>query len=262
MQRNVNIEEMYGNYIKTITSTIEEHVPTLRRKHIKKRHKSWFDEETLKLKVQRRVEKIWQRSKCELHKKLYLQADKCYKKHLYQTKKKILRDKLNSGNNKTKTLYEIIKTLTLDTSENTLLTATSHKEQADIFANFFVDKVTKIRSKFQNNENYKIPTRNCKTLLNFQTITEELVKTIKTMKSTTSSNNPCNTKFILNFTQILVPVWTNIINKSIEEGTVLKCWKEAIVLPVQKNHNLGTDLTNYWPINHLTFFSKLIEKKK
>ena len=80
------------------------------------------------------------------------------------------------------------------------------------------------------------------------------------MKSTTNSNDPCNTKFILNFSQILVPVWTNIINKSIVEGTVLKCSKEAIVLPVQKNHNLGMDLTNYQPISNLTFFSKLIEK--
>ena len=124
-----------------------------------------------------------------------------------------------------------------------------------------MDKVNKIRSKFLNNENYQIPTRNCKTLLNFQTITEEeLIKTIKTMKSTTSSNDPCHTEFILNFTQMLAPIWTNIKNKSIEEGTVLKCWKEAIVLPVQKNHNLGTDLTNYLPINHITFFSKLMEK--
>ena len=80
------------------------------------------------------------------------------------------------------------------------------------------------------------------------------------MKSTTYSNDPCNTKFILNFSKLLVPVWTKIINKSIEEGTVLKCWKEEIVLPVQKNHNLGTDLTNYRPISNLTFFSKLLEK--
>ena len=172
-----------------------------------------------------------------------------------------MRDKLNSGNNKSKPLYKITKSLTSDTSENTLPTATSPKELANIFANFFVDKITKIRSKFQNEENYQIPIRNCKTLLNFQTITEEeLIKTIKTMKSTTSSNDPCNTEFILNFTKILAPVWTNVINKSIEEGTVLKCWKEVIVLPVQKNHNLGTDLTNYQPVNHLTLFSKLIEK--
>ena len=124
-----------------------------------------------------------------------------------------------------------------------------------------MDKVNKIRSKFQNDENYQIPTKNCKTLSNFQTITEEeLIKTIKTIKSTTSSGDPCNTEFLLNFTQVLAPIWTNIINKSIEEGTALKCWKEVIVLLVQKNHNLGTDPTNYWPINHLTLFPKLMEK--
>ena len=37
-------------------------------------------------------------------------------------------------------------------------------------------------------------------------------------------------------------------------------WKEAIILPIQKDHKPGTDLTNYQPISNLTFFSKLIEK--
>ena len=152
---------------------------------------------------------------------------------------------MNSGNNKTKTLYNITKSLTSDISKNTLPETTSHKELADIFADIFVNKVTKVNSEFQHEENYNIPTRNCKTLLKFQTITEELFKIIKIMESTTCSNDPCNTKFILNFSKLLVPVWTNIIIKSIEEGTVLKCWKEVILLPVQKNHNLGTDLLNY-----------------
>ena len=87
-----------------------------------------------------------------------------------------------------------------------------------------------------------------------------MIKTVKTMKSTTSPNDPCNTNFILNFSKILVPVWTNIINQSIEKGIVFKCWKEAIVHPVQKNDSLGTNLTNYRPISNLNFFSKLIEK--
>ena len=87
-----------------------------------------------------------------------------------------------------------------------------------------------------------------------------MIKTIKTMKSTTSPNGPCNTNFILNFSKILVPVWTNTINKSIEEGIVLKCWKVAIVHPVQKNHNLGTNLTNYRPISNLNFHFKTNRK--
>ena len=158
--------------------------------------------------------------------------DKHYKKHQFQTKKEILRDKLNSGNNKSKTLYKITKCLTSDASENTLPTASSPKKLANTIANFFVDKVNKIRSKFQNDENYQIQIRNCKPLANLQTIIEELIKTIKTRKSTNSSGDPCNTKFLLNSTQVLAPIWTNIINKSIKEGTVLKCWEEAIVLPV------------------------------
>ena len=73
------------------------------------------------------------------------------------------------------------------------------------------------------------------TLSNFQTITEEeLFKTIKTMNSTTCSNDPCSTKFILSFSQILVPMWNNMINKSIVEGIVLQNQKEAIILPIQK----------------------------
>ena len=142
----------------------------------------------MKLKIQtRKCEKTWHRSKCQLHKRQYLLADKCYKRHLYQSKKKILRDKLSSDKNNTKTLYKITKILTSDTSENNFPESTSNKGLADIFADFFVDKVTKIKSGFQSNENYNVPTRICTSLSEFQTVTQEaLIKTIKTMKSTTS----------------------------------------------------------------------------
>ena len=90
-----------------------------------------------------------------------------------------MRDKLNFGDNKTKTLYKRTKSLTSDISENTLPEKTSHKELADIFADFFVNKVTKIQPQFQHEENYNIPNRKCKTLSKFQTITEELFKIIK-----------------------------------------------------------------------------------
>ena len=176
-------------------------------------------------------------------------------------KKKSLRDQFSSAKNKTKTLYIITNTLTTDIRDNTFPSSSSNEELADIFANFFVENVNKIRSEFKHNENYNIPTRNCNMLSYFQTITEEeLFNTIKTMNITTSSNDPCNTKFILNFSEILVTVWTKVINKSIVEGTVLKYWKEATILPIQKNHKLGMDLTNYPPISNLAFFSKCIEK--
>ena len=51
MHENINIEEMYGNYTKDIASIIEKHAAISRRKLTKKQHKSWFDEEALKLKI-------------------------------------------------------------------------------------------------------------------------------------------------------------------------------------------------------------------
>ena len=169
MPENANTEEMYGNYINNITSIIEKHTSLSRRKLMQKQQKSWFDEEALKLKIQRRkVEKIWQKSKCELHKMQYLLVDKCYKRHLYYTKKKSLRDQLSSEKNKTKTLYKIPNTLTTDIRENTFPLLSSNKKLADIFANFFVERFNKIRSEFQHDESYNIPTRNCNTLSYFQ----------------------------------------------------------------------------------------------
>ena len=71
MQRDINKDEMYGNYIDTITSTLEEYTPISRRRCANKQHKSWFDGKALKLKIQRRKsEKNWHRSKCELDKRL------------------------------------------------------------------------------------------------------------------------------------------------------------------------------------------------
>ena len=40
MHENVNIEDMYGKYIKDITYIIEKHAPICRRKLKKKQHKS------------------------------------------------------------------------------------------------------------------------------------------------------------------------------------------------------------------------------
>ena len=45
---------MYGNYIDTITSTLDEHAPLSRRLCSNKQYKSSFDGKALKLKILRR----------------------------------------------------------------------------------------------------------------------------------------------------------------------------------------------------------------
>ncbi len=69
-----------------------------------------------------------------------------------------------------------------------------------------------------------------------------------------------------------IPVWfvkmlcpylaeplTTVINRNLDAGIVLQCWKLAEVVPVMKQKGL-TDKSNYRPISILPIMSKLMER--
>ena len=115
---NANIDDIYENYIKDIISIIEKQAPTSRRHLTNRKHKTWYDKNALKLKIQRRKgENTWHKSQLDSDKRHYLHIYKCYKRHLYHSKKETLRDQLSTDKNKSKTLYKITKTLTIDTKK-------------------------------------------------------------------------------------------------------------------------------------------------
>ena len=63
------------------------------------------------------------------------------------------------------------------------------------------------------------------------------------------------------FIDMLAPLITRIINKSLEKGCVPDDLKHANILPLIKKDNLDKDiLKNYRPVSNLTFVSKLLEK--
>ena len=60
---------------------------------------------------------------------------------------------------------------------------------------------------------------------------------------------------------ILVPVYTVIVNSSLESGIVPAAMKQAIVTPILKKRGLDVNcLTNYRPISNLSFLSKTLER--
>ena len=59
----------------------------------------------------------------------------------------------------------------------------SHEELANKFADFFIDKIEKIRSQFQQSNLYKPPSWKCKNLTQFRSISdEETLKILNSMK--------------------------------------------------------------------------------
>ena len=57
----------------------------------------------------------------------------------------------------------------------------------------------------------------------------------------------------------LIPIITDLVNKSLTSGEFLKDWKVSIIKPLIKI-GTSTKLSNYRPINNLYFMSKLVER--
>ena len=58
----------------------------------------------------------------------------------------------------------------------------------------------------------------------------------------------------------VLPVITDIINKSLQQGTFVSNWKTAVIRPTLKKPGLELTLANYRPVSNLGFLSKVLEK--
>ena len=59
----------------------------------------------------------------------------------------------------------------------------------------------------------------------------------------------------------MLPVITDIVNRSLDEALIPNLLKTALIIPLLKKTNLDTeDVKNFRPVSNLPFVSKLIEK--
>ena len=59
---------------------------------------------------------------------------------------------------------------------------------------------------------------------------------------------------------VLAPLICDVVNKSFEEGKFPRHWKEAIIRPLLKKHELELISKNYRPVSNLSYLSKVLEK--
>ena len=131
----------------------------------------------------------------------------------------------------------------------------------DIFADFFLNKIKKIREQFQNQSTKGKYSRKCSKITSFQSLDKkEICNIIENMNPTTCMTDPCDTRFLLRFKDTIIDAITMIVNHSLTTGEFLDDWKMAIGRPLIKGPNLDTELKNYRPISNLSFLSKIVEK--
>ena len=187
--------------------------------------------------------------------------NRIYKKHLHHAKKTHILHELNDNKNKTRNLYNILRSLTKEKEENPIPSTGSPSNVPDIFADFFLHKIQKIREQFHDQGTKGAYYRKCSKITSFQPLEKkEICNTIENMNPTTCMTDPCDTRFLLRLQQTILDAITMTVNQSLTTGEFLDDWKMAIVRPLIKGPNLDTELKNYRPISNLSFLSKIVEK--
>ena len=120
------------------------------------------------------------------------------------------------------------------------------QEAAKSFSRFFQEKIEMIRQEFNDDpdttENFGSSVHSSDMLSSFYALSEDLLKLIRESKSTTATVDPAPTKLVLEFTDVLLPVFQKIVNLNLTSGTVPTAFKKAVVKPLIKNEKAKS-----WP---------------
>ena len=160
-------------------------------------------------------------------------------------------------------LFKVANELLDKNRERILPSHSSSKELANDFNSFFIDKVTKIRNSIPNLENEVLYYRPFigEQMDSFRPTTiEEVNEIIKESGIKTSVEDPIPAKVLKSTFDVIEPCITNLVNKSLSEGS-MEGAKSSVIEPLLKKSNLDSDKKkNYRPVNTLVFFSKITER--
>ena len=145
----------------------------------------------------------------------------------------------------------------------------SSKDLANKFAQFFHDKVTKLRVDLDNMHSDlacpdNTPAKIVPPFCNFVPQTEDQVKKFIMKSPSKSCNLDSIPTWLLkhgNIISVLLPIITRGINSSMSTGIVPKQFKQAIISPILKKPGADIeDMKNYRPVSNLAFQGKLLER--
>ena len=160
-----------------------------------------------------------------------------------------------------KKLFRIVNNLLGRKEENPMPLGKMESTLAEEFATFFLEKIDRIRDRFNEIAPYHPRQLGTAKLEKFTLISSsQLEKTIHKMKPKTCALDLIPTSKLQEIIEGCMPAITHLVNSSLDQGAFCDTWKEALVKPLIKKKSLGTQHSNYRPVSNLSFISKIIEK--
>lgn len=220
------------------------------------RHSPWETNHLIRLKRhQRYLERVWRRSALSADWTAYCAARSSYLALVSSSKQKYFSSRLSTLRNSPKALWSTLNSLTGLRSPSSVSSLS-----ADDLANYFIGKIASAHSACDPCELPLLHTNSSITFSSFSQINiHDILTLLSTSKLSSSPIDPINFKAISLAVDSLVPYLLYLINSSFLHGVFLAD-KHAVILPVLKKPTLDPNIpSNFRPISHLSFPSKLLE---
>ena len=262
------MNELVDCYNRTLTSILEKHAPLERKIIPQRRRIPWYNDQILTAKrLRRKAEKKWRLSNSTHDLTAYKSARNFATNLIKKARFDFYHNLIQENSSDQGKLFRISKQLLNQNFDVPLPPHSSKAILANEMANFFVEKISNIRSKFKvcTNEDCQdcVPVMDLQvpSFSSFQVITEEEARIIiMSLAKKSSALDPIPTPLVVKCIDVLLPVITKMINISLDSGHFPSSWREALVLPTLKKTGLDTVFKNYRPVSNLSFISKVTEK--
>ncbi len=266
-RHHTHLSQLVDSYNNTLSSLLDKHAP-LKTKTIRaKSPNPWFTPALSKLKSARRhLEKLWLRTRSSHDLKLFRTATNKYHSAIIHAKKLFNCSLISSSASNPRKLWNSINKLLHRKPVSQLPSNFDSESLPRMFATFFSNKVLKLHSALKSHNittsPHIQPTNIPKNLTCFTPVTlDELSKLISQSSNTFCDLDPIPTSILKQCLPALLPTIANIVNLSLSTGVFPNQFKLSSVIPLLKKYNLNKeDMSNYRPISHLSFLSKLIER--
>uniref|UniRef100_A0A669CVV3 Reverse transcriptase domain-containing protein n=1 Tax=Oreochromis niloticus TaxID=8128 RepID=A0A669CVV3_ORENI len=213
----------------------------------------------------RRAERKWRKTRLQVHCEIYKERLNKYQLALKDARESFFSEIIHINNNNARTLFATVERLT--SPPVAIAPELSSTRACNEFANFFIEKILKIRRSIGTLVSTPIPTLSpistyAEKMTHFQTINQSsLDKIIENLSSATCCLDILPTGFLKKVLPAIREDLIQIVNASILSGVFPKALKTAVIKPILKKKNLDSTLMqNYRPISNLPFIGKVIEK--
>ena len=260
------------NFNNVLLYLLDKHAPS-KVKYINDNKIHWFNETNLKAKKEmRKYERLYKISKSDSSFDSYIISRKYFKKSILIAKKEYYHNKFIEIKNNTHLIYKTANNILGRKPKATLPDLQSDK-LSNMFADFFIQKIKKIRNSITNstiyynhisthttNLNDNINPISCSLSIFISPSTSKIARLLQCLK-TSSPNDPIPLILMKVLATTLSSYICDIISSSLNNSFVHPDLKHAIISPIIKKHNIDYNiLSNYRPISQLTIIAKLLEK--